>query len=175
MKGKMPLPVKHKPFNRAQVKSAANYIRKLLKPTSKQKFLICGGYRRQQKWMRDLDILTTIPLNIVAKRLHLIEKVKRTRRRLRILVPVNHKKIPTDIVYSDKKSWIYGTLYLTGNGRYNVRLRMAAKRKGWLLNQYGLYNLSDRKPVKGSMSVKSERDIQKLIGSKIRSPSQREV
>jgi DNA polymerase/3'-5' exonuclease PolX len=56
-----------------------------------------------------------------------------------------------------KKSWGAGLLHATGPWQFNVRCRSIAKSKGWLLNQYGLYD---------GMKLLStgEKEILKLLG-----------
>jgi DNA polymerase/3'-5' exonuclease PolX len=57
-------------------------------------------------------------------------------------------------------------LYLTGDAMFNIRMRAAAKRRGYTLNQNGLYKAGQKIPG-------TERDIFQLIGMQYVPPMQR--
>jgi len=44
-------------------------------------------------------------------------------------------------------AWESFALYLIGSGKFNIWLRSIAKRKGYLLNQYGLFKRENGKRV----------------------------
>lgn len=71
----------------------------------------------------------------------------------------------------DELPW--AMFHLTGSHDYNVRVRAHAKRKGWRLNQYGLFLPSGRR-VPGSAAARTERDVARLLGVSYRPPSDRE-
>ena len=67
----------------------------------------------------------------------------------------------------------YALYHWTGSYAYNVRTRMAAKRRGWRLNQYGLwYGDSDRR-VRGTAGIRPERALAHFLGVTYRPPSDR--
>lgn len=58
-------------------------------------------------------------------------------------------------------------LYAIGSKRFNIKMRSIAKRKGFMLNQYGLFPLDARGVVEkntGPMGVNSERDFFTILG-----------
>jgi DNA polymerase/3'-5' exonuclease PolX len=56
---------------------------------------------------------------------------------------------------------------------YAIRVRAYAKRKGWLLNQYGLFSRRTGRPVPGSESIRSEADLARFLGVTVRPPRAR--
>jgi len=44
-----------------------------------------------------------------------------------------------NVFYSDRDEWGAALMHNTGPSKYNIRKRYLIKKKGWLLNQYGLY------------------------------------
>ena len=71
-----------------------------------------------------------------------------------------------------------------GPRSYNIRTRAYAKKKGWLLNQYGLWknllekNLLEKsknklKRVKGTANIKTEKQLTNFLGLTYRLPNNR--
>lgn len=54
-------------------------------------------------------------------------------------------------------------LYFTGSKSHNVRLRELALKKGFTLNEYGLFRLSDKKKAK-PIAGKTEEDVYRALG-----------
>ena len=53
-------------------------------------------------------------------------------------------------------------LYFTGSGEFNKNMRLFAKKKGYKLNEYGLYKIGKDKELK--MKTHTEKDIFTLLG-----------
>lgn len=68
----------------------------------------------------------------------------------------------------------FALFHYTGSTQYNIRTRAYAKRKGFMLNQYGLWSRSTGKRVPGTENIKTESDIAKLLGITARDPTDRE-
>lgn len=60
--------------------------------------------------------------------------------------------------------------YFTGNKEHNIVLRDMAKKKGWRLNEYGLFDMKKNKQIAG----KTEEDIYEALHLKIMPPEMRE-
>lgn len=58
-----------------------------------------------------------------------------------------------------QNSWETFALYLTGSGAFNIWMRSIARAKGYLLNQYGLYEKESNKLVSTT-----EKEIFELLG-----------
>jgi DNA polymerase (family 10) len=67
----------------------------------------------------------------------------------------------------------FALYHLTGSRRYNVRIRAHAKRRGWRLNQYGLYHAASGRRVAGSAAIRTEKDLAAFLGVTHRAPSDR--
>jgi DNA polymerase (family 10) len=52
---------------------------------------------------------------------------------------------PVDVVYTAPECWGPALCYLTGSKEENIRLRAIAKRKGLLLNQYGVWRVTPKR------------------------------
>lgn len=68
--------------------------------------------------------------------------------------------IKLDIFMTMKRSYIFSLLYARGNGVFNISMRLLAKKRNMILNQYGLFN------EKGLVlpPEADEKDIFKAIG-----------
>ncbi len=69
----------------------------------------------------------------------------------------------------------FALFHHTGSAQYNIRTRAHAKRSGWLLNQYGIFEAGGaRRPVPGSESIRTERDLARFLGVSFRAPAARD-
>ena len=146
---------------------------------------ICGSFRRERVESGDIDCLITHrdintsensdTLADIVKGLtqinflvdHLTEnggtkymglcKVAETPRRIDIRI------IPWD-------SYPYAILYFTGSKNNNTDMRIAAKKKGYKLNEYGMESILDHKMVK----CKTEKEIYEFLGMKYLTPKERD-
>lgn len=64
-------------------------------------------------------------------------------------------------------------LYATGSGIFNIRMRYIAKKKGYMLNQHGLYKVSGDKLI--DTKAKTQVEIFQMLGMKYREPNHRNV
>jgi DNA polymerase (family X) len=102
---------------------------------------VCGSIRRRKEIVKDIDILVA---GIDYKRISsvfvslpevedvLLEGDTKTSCRLR-------SGIEVDLRVVDETAFPYALLYFTGSKEHNVRLRGIAKKRGWKLNEYGLF------------------------------------
>ena len=51
-----------------------------------------------------------------------------------------HDSVQVDVLVADEDSFGAAMLFLTGSAKQNIQDRAVAKRKGWQLTQYGLWN-----------------------------------
>jgi DNA polymerase (family 10) len=79
----------------------------------------------------------------------------------------NIKGVKVEVYFAHKKSWGAHLISYTGPFEYSIGLRMMAKRKGYLLNQYGLFK--NKKYIAGE----TEESIYKVFGKKWKEPSLR--
>jgi len=150
----------------AEVIKIARAVYNGLRPlTYKQE--IVGSIRRKKLNPVDVDIVV-IPKNKEKIVKHLNKKGKYLQGGDK-RVSFNIKGVKVEIYFATKKSWGAHLLTYTGPFQYNIGLRMLAKRKGYLLNQYGLFNKKDNKYIAGA----TEESVYKVLGKKWKKPELR--
>jgi DNA polymerase (family 10) len=148
----------------AFVLKLAKKVVKLLKPYSK-KIEVVGSIRRKEKNPVDIDIVL-IPKN----REKLVEFMKKKGK----FIQGGEKKsrwkvegVKVELYYTTPDSW--GSTLLAYSSKFGagIGLRLVAKRKGFKLNQYGLFKKG--KKVAG----KTEREIYHALGREWKKPEDR--
>lgn len=103
---------------------------------------VCGSIRRRKEIVRDMDILiasdnhekvTSFFVSMPEVDEVLVTGETKTSVRMR-------SGIVADLRVVGREEFPYALMYFTGSKEHNVRLRGIAKRKGWKLNEYGLFN-----------------------------------
>jgi len=120
-------------------------IKKILEK-EKIKFGIYGSYIRKEDTIGDIDIL-------VNERGY--EKTKNILKNFPFYERLEIYYLPEEY----KDSWESFALYLVGSGKFNIWLRGVAKRKNFLLNQYGLFNRDT-----GELITNKEKEIFEILG-----------
>jgi DNA polymerase (family X) len=139
-------------------------------------FTIAGSFRRKKPYSRDIDIIIVTQQDIHSVIEDVLRKINNHSSRLHIyppyqcgtdkaslifemLVPVDLQcrfedltsdgkiRIKADIFICKPEEYLYTLLFATGSGDFNVRMRAVAKRKGYLLNQRGLFQNGEKVPV----------------------------
>uniref|UniRef100_A0A7C6EE25 DNA polymerase beta thumb domain-containing protein n=1 Tax=candidate division WOR-3 bacterium TaxID=2052148 RepID=A0A7C6EE25_UNCW3 len=75
-----------------------------------------------------------------------------------------------EIYGAQKDDWESQLLYLYGSGNFNIMMRALAKRKGYLLNQYGLFDRKTNQRI-----TTKEKKIFELLGLNWIPPEQRKT
>ncbi len=128
----------------------------------KEEMIIVGSYRRKTKFSKDIDVMIVsddtahnVVYGTVLEKL-LIELKKKLGKKnvyeyiigedkISVIIKFSNKYYKIDFFKSEKKNKWAMLLYSTGSQSFNIRMRSIAKKKGFLLNQNGLY---DRKTLK---------------------------
>lgn len=95
------------------------------------------------------------------------------------------EKIVVDVFVALERERPFALFHYTGPRSYNVRTRAHAKRRGWLLNQYGIFYETPPGPasgrgkkksrrVRGSAGLRTEAEVARFLGLTVRPPSDRE-
>jgi DNA polymerase (family X) len=102
---------------------------------------ICGSIRRRKEIVRDIDVLVAAEdWAAVSTRFASMPEVEEvlvegeTKTSCRLLSGIN-----ADLRVVDLKSFPCALIYFTGSKEHNVRLRGIAKKRGFKLNEYGLF------------------------------------
>ncbi|MBR9691311.1 hypothetical protein GOV06_00850 [Candidatus Woesearchaeota archaeon] len=163
-KGRIPL--------RQAERIAAPIIKKLKSLKQTKKITTAGSLRRKRPTIGDIDILvsSTQPKKIIEifTKLRSIRKVlakgpTKATIVLKLGVQVDLRVVPP-------KSWGAASLYFIGSKNYNIEFRKIAIKKGYKLNEYGLFDKTTGKMTAG----KTEREVCKKLGIKWIRPEQRE-
>lgn len=137
-----------------------------------------GSIRRKEKINKDIDLLLVVNsikntnLSNINKNLELIEGHTKNARHQKYRYKYCNKKYIIDVFICLKKELPYMLFHYTGNKKYNIRTRFYAKTKGWLLNQYGLWDRKTNKKLYSS-KIKTERDLINILGISYKKPSDR--
>ena len=136
-------------------------------------FLWCGSYRRGAPIIGDLDLAVRV---VDAEHRHFIEEWFRDD----YASIVMSRKPNLDVRAFTRTEWPTGTLYLTGPMEWNLYCRAAAKRKGWRLNEYGLW-ASEGTPARSYRLTDAtghvpttEKDVCRMLGIGYLPPTKRQ-
>jgi len=154
-----------------------------LDDTNKYIVEICGSYRREKTSSNDIDVLISKigTTNLMKKKNHLERIVQKLKNPLKnnmeqplLVDSMTDKKIKTkymgfsklydnyirriDIRFISYDSYYSAILYFTGSGELNRKMRQIAKKKGYKLSEYGLFDSNNI-----MIPVLSERDIFKKL------------
>lgn len=152
-----------------EVKALAKKVENRLRPFSK-KITVAGSIRRKKN-PKDVDIVV-IPNNK--------EKIKETIKKMgkikaagneQILSEIN--SVPVDIFFANKDNYPSQLLCRTGPSGGNIGMRIAAKKKGYLLNQHGIFIREKNNQPGKLIRTTSEKDIYKTIGLTYKPPELR--
>ncbi len=139
--------------------------------TNVSQAVVCGSIRRRKETVGDIDILAAasdskeIMEYFVA--MPNVEKIiargeTKTMVRLDIGIDADLRVVP-------EKSYGAAMQYFTGSKDHNVELRKIAVRKGWKLNEYGLFDAKNRQ-----LAGKTEEEIYHKLGLDWMPPEMRE-
>lgn len=151
---------------------AKKLISTLKKVKGVKKTEIAGSYRRQSKTIGDLDILVVGPQSVATKTEKQILKLFPNLTILgsgetKFSFMIFPENLQVDIRFVPEESYGAALLYFTGSKNYNVMMRRVAIDKGYLLNEYGLFE--DGEYIAG----KTEKEVYKKLGLPILEPAKR--
>ena len=141
--------------------------------------MVCGSVRRRKETIGDIDILVTSekPEKVMERfvKLPFIEHiygqgVTKTNVRLKNGLDADLRVVP-------KKSFGAAVNYFTGSKDHNIALREIAIKKGWKLNEYGLFESQKSKVKSQKLRMiigETEEEIYKALGFRYIEPELRE-
>ncbi|HVE13100.1 MAG TPA: hypothetical protein VNI01_06880 [Elusimicrobiota bacterium] len=150
-----------------------------------------GSVRRRAPEVGDLDLLVVLPRaweprigEVLAAarfaprrrgdRLALGATLAVGARQRRLACRVGGRAISVDLFAATRAERPFALFHLTGPREYNIRTRAAAKRRGWRLNQYGLFRRAPPgAPVPGAERIRTEKDLALFLGLQPRAPAAR--
>jgi DNA polymerase (family 10) len=157
-----------------------NEIReRLLKISGVLNVTIAGSSRRQKETIGDLDILITVnedknKKNNIKKIMDFFVSMPEvefvySHGETKSAIKLNNG-LDVDLRVVPKKSYGAALNYFTGSKEHNVNLRQIALKKGYKLNEYGLFLKTNEKFIAGE----TEEEIYKALGMEFIPPEMRE-
>jgi DNA polymerase (family X) len=151
----------------AQAEAVRAGLERILGPHSAE---VCGSIRRKKEIVRDIDVLVAHENPGEVARLFVslpeVEEVLlagETKTSCRLTTGVE-----ADLRVVTRDEFPFALIYFTGSKEHNVRLRGIAKRFGWKLNEYGLFEGEKR------IGAGSEEEIYSMLGMDFIAPELRE-
>ena len=175
---------------RSEIDKIYDYLQKLTDKYNPNMFItICGSYRRELPISSDIDVLLSsldiISMDdIVLGGNHLSDYVNFLHKEGFLIDDLTDKNIKTkymgfgkyngpirrvDIRLIPMISYFPALLYFTGSYEFNQEMRQKAKKLGYKLNEYGLYNIKTDEMI----IVTSEQDMFNKLQMKYLSPEER--
>jgi len=156
-----------------QILPIANEIIRTIKRVGAEKVDVAGSIRRRKATVRDIDILAMSKdpkkiINTFTRMKNVKRIVAKGPTKSTILLKNN---VQADLRIVPKESYGAALLYFTGSKNYNIKLREIAIKKGYKLNEYGLFDRKTNKKIAG----KTEQEIYKKLGLKYIEPKKREL
>lgn len=148
-----------------------------------------GSLRRREPLASDIDLLVVVPDGADSGDL-LARAVLRAggraraaleiagdrccgpRRRTMLLSGGALHRFPVDLFLVRESELPFALFHYTGSRAYNIRTRAHAKRLGWTLNQYGLFDRAGRR-VRGTRQIRTEAEIADRLGISHRAATDR--
>ena len=151
------------------------------------RFEISGSYRRGRATSGDIDIIMTsdnwqrdllarFRAAAAADDPAYVDTLSAGEQRLTFLYrgPASGRVRQIDLLWIPPAQFVPAVLYFTGSGSFNEYMRGVAKRRGYRLNQTGLYRVGPRGAL-AAVPVSSERDIFAALEIPYRTPEQRDI
>lgn len=184
--------IKNKPLRRITHETIKKLEKKFISFKSAKTKLV-GGFMRKKPFSKDIDVMiVSDKKTIITDYIKYLNKqfseiyvyAKGSDKASLVLRNPLQKAtqfLKVDIFSSPVKYQHAMLLYAIGSKKSNIKMRGLAKRKGYILNQYGLYKRkvsveSEKFNIKKSdtpVSVKSERDFFKILGIPYVTPTNR--
>lgn len=133
-----------------------------------------GSFRRGATECNDIDIVVLEPIDMIITKLISLGYIKHTfsNGAHKFSGIVKHPAYPRfrhlDMVLTSTFAYPFTMLYFTGSKRFNIIMRLKAKKLGFTLNEYGLFR--DGVPVPG---LNTEHDIFAALGMEYKEPRDR--
>lgn len=187
-------------IHRSEIDKISDYLTIKVKAIDKNlDMIICGSYRRLKPFSNDIDVLlshpkvkTKLQLSTESGDGYLVKLVRKLKEDKFLLDDLTDKDYETkymgfcklkgdtekypvrriDIRYIPSDSYYTSTLHFTGSAQFNQKIRGLAEQLGYLLNEYGLYQLgADGKRKR--LKINSEKDVFDELGLEYIPPEKR--
>lgn len=163
----------------------------------KLKVQVCGSYRRGKSFSGDIDVLMTHPMLITSEDvekcplsylLMLVDALTQSGIIVDSLTDRGQTKYMgvakiapdavgrrIDIRFVAYECWAAGILYFTGSMQFNKLFRGIALQRGYTVNEYGIYHLTEQGEKGDAVPTFSEEQIFAVVGIDYMTPAEREM
>lgn len=155
---------------RDEIKELNNKLKDIFTELKKKglniKFKITGSFLRGAKDSGDIDMLITdkdhqnTDPSVLTKIVGILEKKKIITHRLKLgqhkftgLIVIDKLHRQLDIERTDSRTWASALIYFTGNKEFNQCTREIAKKKGYRLNEKGLFKKTKKKSILHDLGI----------------------
>lgn len=120
---------------------------------------LVGSYLREKQFSKDIDVMIVSDRNKINDYISYLNKTFSThvyskgKDKASLIIKVGAKYYKIDVFMAHTKHQYGMLLYSTGSKQHNIKMRSIARKKGYLLNQKGIYKNTKL------IHVKSEKDI----------------
>jgi DNA polymerase (family 10) len=154
-------------------KAASHIISQLKKLREVKQAEIAGSTRRKRQFVRDLDIIASSnsPAKVIDAFVNLGDVKKVLSKGPTKAMVVLQSGTQADLRVLKPESWGAGLYYFTGSKNYDIAVRKIAIKKGYKLNEYGLFDKKTNKLIAG----KTEKEITDKLGIKLPKPEDRDI
>ncbi len=142
----------------------ADALLKEIEPQVK-KVEVAGSVRRKDPNANDLDFVIIPKKNTTIKLKNVIRTNWSGDKKIQHVLK---NEVTVDLLFTTPDSWGAAMLHFTGSKGYDIGLKMRAKKQGWKLNEYGLFDGSGKK-----LAGKTEIEILKVFGKSYKAPELR--
>ncbi len=151
---------------------AEEIVAQLLQTVHLTAISIAGSVRRMKETIGDIDILatTTLPEPVMDTFTHLPQVKQIIARGSTKSSIMTYEGMQIDLRVVDNESFGAALQYFTGSKEHNVKLREHALKKGFKINEYGIYRIDTGDKVGGEQ----EDDIYRILGMEWIPPEMRE-
>lgn len=177
--------IKYNPLKKIPRSFISNLEKEISKYLKGVKFTFAGSYIREKSFSSDLDIVIctkyaetfwdTLVKLLNNSPIKILEPYAKGKFKISTFIKVpypnfnskTHRYIKVDFFLTSPENYITTLNFAIGSGAYNIRVRAVAKKRGFILNQYGLFK-DDKK-----IPLKNEHELFKTIGVTYREPKDR--
>ncbi|PIR53805.1 hypothetical protein COU75_04130 [Candidatus Peregrinibacteria bacterium CG10_big_fil_rev_8_21_14_0_10_42_8] len=159
-----------KRFPREEVKEDVNLLIKTLQKVQKvQRCAVAGSFRREKETVGDIDILlVTTAAEEVSDAIAALPIVRDIAVKGEKKISFDlHNGLRVDVRLVKADQWGAALMYFTGSKEHNIAVRKVAIKKGWKLNEYGLFE------GEKVIASKEENDIYDALGLRFYEPKER--
>lgn len=163
---------------RAPLSVAIEVASSFLEPLKKMKEVslveVAGSLRRRKDTVKDIDILvvSSSGQKVMDRFVSLKEVKDILAKGITKSSVISRRNIQVDLRVVEKDSFGSALLYFTGSKSFNISLRQFALKKGYKINEYGLFKL--KKGQEEKIAGRNEEEIFKILGMDFIPPVLRE-